>query len=98
MGMNWCSNNSGCLETVLSSPVRAGCRAKFEQFAKAQTTENHMMTTTNALTAVQENAGSSGCCFLKPMARVLILSTARLVTFMIRRICDVSCPEQSGCI
>ena len=64
MGMNWCSNNSGCLETVLSSLVRVGCRAKFEQFAKAKTTENHMMTTTNALTAVQENAGSSGCCFL----------------------------------
>ena len=106
MGMNWCngqtlgffSNNSGCLETVLSSLVRAGCRAKIEQFAKAQTTENFMMTTTNALTAVQENAGSSGCCFLNQVASVLILSTARLVTFMIRRICDVSCPEQSGCI
>ena len=71
MGMNWCSNNSGCLETVLSSLVRVGCRAKIEQFAKAQTTENHMMTTTNALTAVQENAGSSGCCFLKPSGQSL---------------------------
>ena len=48
-------------ETVLSSLVRFVCKAKCEQFAKAQTTENHMMATTNALTAVQENAGSSGC-------------------------------------
>ena len=105
MGMSWCNgqtlgfwdllrNKSRCLETVLSSAVRFGYRAKFEQFAEAQTTENHMMTTTNALTAVQENAGSSGCCFLNPM--VLILSTSRLINFIISRICDVSCPEQSG--
>ena len=60
-------------ETVLSSLVRFVCKAKCEQFAKAQTTENHMMTTTNALTAFQENAGSSACCFLNPMARVVIV-------------------------
>ena len=107
MGMSWWNgqtlgfwdllrNSSGCLETVLSTGVRFGCRAKFEQFAEAQTTKNHMMTTTNALTAVQENAGSSGCCFLNPMARVLILSTSRLINFIISRICDVSCFEQSG--
>ena len=67
---------------MLSSAVRFGYRAKFEQFAEAQTTENHMMTTTNALTAVQENAGSSGCCFLTKENIHGMSSSQQLVTIL----------------